>query len=177
MFETFAARRFGTVALLGLSFVAPACRPDSPAPPVAPDVLLDKDAVPKSSNPALVAQGKQIFRFDTFGDEDFWTNTAKLQNVVNNLMPQTALQVAGLKVDVDKLPQPIIDLIQGGNLDLTDVDNTIALVGLDAVLGVKGVVQNGQVVSIGITCALCHSTVDNSLTAGIGHRLDGWPNR
>jgi hypothetical protein len=96
---------------------------------------------------------------------------------VNGLTPRTALFTAGLKVDVDALTPDLIALIESGNLDIDDPANTVALIGLDAVLGVKGTVVGNSVTEIGITCALCHSTVDNSLIAGVGHRLDGWPNR
>ena len=177
MVQTQRARRCRKLAFLILPFTALACQPEDPAPPVAPDAALNKETSPKPKNPAIIAEGREIFRFDTFGDETFWTDTAELHKVINTLTPQTALQVAGLKVDVEKLPQALIDQITGGTINLGDPANTIALVGLDAVLGVKGTVQGGQVVRVGVTCALCHSTVDNSLTAGIGHRLDGWPNR
>ena len=128
-------------------------------------------------NRSEVQEGKEIFRFDTFGNETFWTDAVGLHNVVNNLSPLTALTVAGLKVDARALPDALRDKIREGDIDLNDPANTIALIGLNAVLGVKGTVEDGKVVRIGITCALCHSTVDNSLTTGIGRRLDGWPNR
>jgi mono/diheme cytochrome c family protein len=172
MVQTLRARRCRKRAFLVLSFTALACQPDDPAPPVAPDAALSK-----SNSPSVIAQGREIFRFDTFGNETFWTDTAGLHTVINALAPQTALQVAGLKVDVEALPQALIDQITSGLINLADPANTIALVGLDAVVGVKGEVVGGQVVRVGVTCALCHSTVDNSLTGGIGHRLDGWPNR
>ena len=171
MFETPRARRCRKLAFLILPFTALGCQPDD-APPVAPDAALSK-----SNSPSVIAQGRDIFRFDTFGNETFWTDTAGLHTVINTLQPLTALQVAGLKIDVDALPQSLIDQLISNQVDLTDPANTIALVGLDAVVGVKGDVEGGQVVRVGVTCALCHSTVDNSLTGGIGHRLDGWPNR
>ena len=37
--------------------------------------------------------------------------------------------------------------------------------------------SSGRIATFGVTCALCHSTVDNSFAPGIGLRLDGWPNR
>jgi mono/diheme cytochrome c family protein len=132
-------------------------------------------------DPQLVAQGKQIFRFDTFGDEVFWTDTARLHEVIrNSVSPTTALEV-GLKVDVDTLPQAIRDAIVNGQIDLDSPATTVALLKLGAVLGVVGTVEtvNGRdsLVRVGLTCALCHSTVDNSLAPGIGRRLDGYPNR
>jgi mono/diheme cytochrome c family protein/cytochrome c5 len=127
-------------------------------------------------DPQLVAQGKEIFRFDTFGDEVFWTDTLGLHRVIQSgVSPATALGV-GLKVDASALPAGIL-----ASADLNDPATTVALLKLNAVVGVQGVVEtvNGKdsLMSVGITCALCHSTVDNSVAPGIGQRLDGWPNR
>jgi hypothetical protein len=131
-------------------------------------------------NPALIAAGKDIFRFDTFGDETFWTDTLRLHEVIRSAVdPTTALSV-GLKVDTDSLPPAVVAGIQNGSISLTSPATTVALLKLDAVVGVKGTVSSvgGQDVltKVGITCALCHSTVDNSFAPGIGKRLDGWPN-
>jgi mono/diheme cytochrome c family protein len=94
--------------------------------------------------------------------------------------PTTALSV-GLKVDADALPAEVVAGIQNGTISLLSPATTLALLQLDAVVGVKGTVErvNGRdtLTSVGITCALCHSTVDNSFAPGIGKRLDGWPNR
>jgi len=136
---------------------------------------------------ALFQQGMQIFRYDTFGDEAFWGDTIKLHQAVEGqalggvgpgVSPKTALSV-GLKVDVDRLPPSIVGAIRAGKIDLTSPATTLALLRLRSVVGVNGVFENGAsgLRSIGISCALCHSTVDNSLAPGIGHRLDGWPNR
>ena len=130
---------------------------------------------------ALVAQGKQIFRFDTFGDEAQWTDTLRIHEVISAAVdPVTALSV-GLKVDAEALPAAVVEGIKNGSVDLKSPATTLALLKLDAVVGVKGTVQtvNGKdaLVSVGITCALCHSTVDNSFAPGIGKRLDGWANR
>lgn len=129
-------------------------------------------------NPRIIAEGKQIFRFDTFGDETFWTDTLRMHEVIAaQVSPVLALEV-GLKVDVDALPEDVKAAIANGDIDLEDPATTVALLSLDAVLGVKGEVDGtGTLTSVGITCALCHSTVDNSFAAGIGRRLDGWPNR
>jgi hypothetical protein len=121
--------------------------------------------------------GKQIFRFDTFGDEQLWTDTLQLHTVVAGLSPQAALEV-GLKVDVEALPAAIVSALKAGTVNLGSPTVTMELLQLNAVVGVIGRFgQNGQLQSVGVTCALCHSTVDNSLTTGIGRRLDGWPNR
>jgi mono/diheme cytochrome c family protein len=133
-----------------------------------------------SLDPALVAQGRDVFRFNTFEDERFWTDTARMHEVVQAAVsPATALAV-GLKVDIDTIPQAVRDAIAGGKVDLTSPATTVTLLKLGAVVGLKGTVQtvNGRdtLVRLGITCALCHSTVDNSFAPGIGHRLDGYPN-
>jgi len=129
-------------------------------------------------NPALVAEGKQIFRFETYGDETFWTDTLRLHEVIrSSVSPATALSV-GLKVDVDALPAAVKAGLQAGTIDLNDPATTVALLKLGAVLGVIGKVDaSNTLTSVGITCAFCHSTVDNSFAPSIGHRLDGWPNR
>jgi hypothetical protein len=121
--------------------------------------------------------GRDIFRFDTFGDEQLWTDVLRMHEVIPTVDPVTALAV-GLKVDVDALSPDIIAALQAGQVDLTDPAVTIELLRLNAVVGVMGKVNgSGQLERVGITCALCHSTVDNSFTTGIGRRLDGWPNR
>ena len=129
-------------------------------------------------NPALVAQGRQIFRFDTYGDETFWTDTLRLHEVISSsVSPRTALSV-GLKVDADALPPQVKAGIRAGTIDLDDPATTVALLKLGAVVGLVGHVNaSDQLTAIGTTCALCHSTVDNSFAQGIGRRLDGWPNR
>jgi mono/diheme cytochrome c family protein len=129
-------------------------------------------------DPALVAQGLSVFRLDTYGDESFWTDTLQLNQVVqSSVSPKTALAV-GLKVDVDTLPAAVKTALQAGQINLDDPATTVTLLKLGAVVGVIGKVDaNNNLTSIGITCALCHSTVDNSFAPGIGHRLDGWANR
>ena len=129
----------------------------------------------------LVAQGRQVFRFDTLGDEAQWTAKLRMHEVIRTAVdPTTALSV-GLKVDSEALPQSVVDGIRNGSVSLTSPATTVALLKLNAVVGVMGTVVTvgGQdtLTSVGITCALCHSTVDNSFMQGIGKRLDGWPNR
>lgn len=130
---------------------------------------------------ALVEQGRQIFRYETFGDEARWTDALRMHEVISAAVdPVTALSV-GLKVDAQALPAAVADGIRDGSIDLTRPATTVALLKLDAVVGLKAEVEtvNGQDVlkRVGITCALCHSTVDDSFASGIGNRLDGWPNR
>lgn len=134
----------------------------------------------------LIAEGKHTFRFDTFGDEAFWGDTLKLHlaiageangGVGPGLSPATAL-ATGLKVDVRALPRALRRDLAAGRVDLEDPATTLALLRLDAVVGVKGFFdEEDQLQSVGIQCALCHSTVDDSFAPGIGERLDGWPNR
>jgi hypothetical protein len=133
----------------------------------------------------LLADGRETFRFDTFGDEVFWGDTLQLHQAIKGaslggvgpgISPTTALSL-GLKVDLDALPQPLINQLRQGKVDLSDPATTVALLKLDAVVGVKGFFAGDTLNSMGITCAFCHTTVDNSLTFGVGHRLDGWANR
>ena len=133
-----------------------------------------------------IEQGKQIFRFDTFGDEDFWSGLLHIDKAIAGaanggygpgVSPNTALAV-GLKVDTEALPPEVVAGIISGAISLTDPATTLALLKLNAVVGVKGNFgETGNLISVGITCASCHSTVDNSFAQGIGKRLDGWPNR
>lgn len=136
--------------------IVASCGDDNPAP---------------VTGPCAVSDGQCIFRHDTFGDEQLWTDTLRLHELAQTLSPKTALAV-GLKVDADAVPADVL-----ASADLDDPATTVALIGLDAVVGLRGEVANGTIVKLGITCALCHSTVDDSVTAGIGKRLDGWPNR
>ncbi|MGH7543482.1 MAG: c-type cytochrome [Gemmatimonadota bacterium] len=164
----------GTLALLTLLIMglASACEDDAPnvpEPPVEPPL-----------DPNLVAQGKEIFRFDTFGDETFWTDTLRMHEVIRTAVDPTTALAVGLKVDAEALPPAVVMGIQDGTISLTSPATTVALLKLNAVVGVKGTVEtvDGQDVltRVGITCALCHSSVDNSFAPGIGKRLDGWPN-
>ena len=129
---------------------------------------------------ALVAEGKQTFRYDTFGDETKWTDALRMNEVVATVDPTTALKV-GLKVDSEALPAAVVTGIQSGAVSLTDPATTVALLKLDAVLGVKATIETiggkDTLTRVGFTCALCHSTVDSSFAPGIGKRMDGWPNR
>jgi cytochrome c553 len=145
---------------------------------IPPAVTLDLD-------PVLVAEGKETFRHNTFADEALWTDVLHLDKAIlgeanggfgPGLSPVTALSI-GLKVDAEALPQSVVDGISDGSIDLNDPMTTAALLSLDAVVGVKGSFDNdGNLASIGVTCALCHSTVDDSFAPGIGSRKDGWAN-
>ncbi len=139
-----------------------------------------------SPTPDLISQGKQTFRFDTFGDQDFWGGQLHLHQAIEGaqfggvgpgVSPAAALAV-GLKVDVQALPDSLQKALKRGQVNLNDPAVTLSLLRLNAVVGVTGFFNSdGSLSSIGIQCALCHSTVDNSLAPGIGKRLDGWANR
>jgi hypothetical protein len=138
-------------------------------------------AGPRQLNPQLVAEGREIFRYDTFGDEVYWTDSLRMHEVIaSGVSPKTALSV-GLKVDSDALPDAVKAAIAAGQVDLDAPATTVTLLKLNAVVGLKGTVQAvdgaDRLVRVGITCALCHSTVDNSFAPGIGKRLDGHANR
>jgi hypothetical protein len=134
----------------------------------------------------MLDEGRHIFRFDTFGDEAFWGEALQLHQAIQGealggvgpgVSPRTALAV-GLKVDVDALPRRLVNDLRKGRVDLDDPRTTLALLQLGAVVGVTGFFNSdGTLRSVGIQCALCHSTVDDALAPGIGHRLDGWAAR
>jgi hypothetical protein len=142
------------------------------------------DKVIRDNAEDMVKAGRQIFRFETFGDEAFWGDTLQLHRAIAGeklggvgpgVSPKTALAV-GLKVDLDALPPSVVQALKAGQVNLDDPAVTLTLLKLKAVLGVTGFFdQAGNLRSMGIQCALCHSTVDNALAPGIGHRLDGWP--
>src|SRR5262245_31154462 len=144
------------------------------------------DQTIRRNSDRMLEEGRKIFRFDTFGDEAFWGGTLKLHQAIEGVRfggvgpgvsPATALKV-GLKVDSDALSGSIVSALRHGRVNLDDPAVTIALLDANAVVGVtarRG--DGGGLMSIGIQCAFCHSTVDNSLGPGIGRRLDGWPNR
>src|SRR5262245_49565423 len=134
----------------------------------------------------MIAAGRKIFRFDTFGDEAFWGGALKLHLAIEGakrggvgpgLSPKAALDL-GLRVDVQALPDDLVAKLKSGRVNLDDPGVTLALLKRNAVVGLTGFFNaDGSLKSVGIQCALCHSTVDNSLTTGIGRRLDGWANR
>jgi cytochrome c5 len=138
-------------------------------------------AASAAATAAAPADGQRIFRHETFGDEQFWTDTAHMQDVIQaSVSPKLALSV-GLKVDAEAVPADVAAGIKNGTVDLNSPATTVALLKLGAVVGLEGKVDTAggkdTLVRVGITCALCHSTVDNSFAPGIGKRLDGWPNR
>ena len=147
---------------------------------------VDPDAKIVANSDRMMAEGRTTFRFDTFGSEKFYGDTLRLHEAIAGaarggvgpgLSPKAALQL-GLKVDVDALSRPVVDALRNNKVDLDDPAVTLDLLSANAVVGVTGFLNaEGRLQSVGIQCALCHSTVDDSLQAGIGRRLDGWANR
>jgi mono/diheme cytochrome c family protein len=174
----------GAIAVAGVSLFMVSCA-TPPTEKAESSAGFDHDI--KANADRLFAEGRQIFRFDTFGSEAFWGDGAKLHQAIAGaknggvgagLSPKQALDL-GLKVDVTAVPKAMAALIVIGKADLNDPANTVALLKADAVVGVKGFFDpSGKtLLRVGITCALCHSTVNDSFMPGIGSRLDGWPNR
>ncbi|HYO15844.1 MAG TPA: hypothetical protein VE685_21805 [Thermoanaerobaculia bacterium] len=152
----------GTLLLLTLSPSAPA---GERAAAPAPDPII-------SHAQQMLDEGRQTFRYDTFGDQVFWSRTLKIHEALKTVTPRTALAV-GLKVDSEAVPRGVL-----ANADLDDPATTAALLRLNAVVGIRGYFnRDGTLRAAGITCGLCHSTVDDSVAPGIGKRLDGWANR
>ena len=133
----------------------------------------------------LLSSGQNIFRFDTFGSERFWGDQVRLHEAIlgeklGGVGPGLTLTRAlelGLKVDSGMLPRILFEALRGGSVSLEDPKTTVELLRANSVVGVTGFFEQGKLRSVGIQCALCHSTVDNSFARGIGRRLDGWPNR
>lgn len=146
---------------------------NTPAGGTTPVTTESRPATAEQTSPEMIAEGQRIFRFDTFGDEQLWTDKLQMNEVVEkNVDPTTALKV-GLKVDADVLPPGILEKV-----DLKSPATTVALLKMNAVVGLQATVDaNNHITKLGVTCALCHSTVDDSVMPGIGHRKDGWPNR
>jgi cytochrome c5 len=178
--------RFGVV-LVSCAYVAVAYaqvtsskRSQSAAPASGFDSEIQRNAQ------AMMEEGKQTFRYDTFGDEAWWGDALQLHKAIAGekhggvgpgVSPKTALAV-GLKVDVDVLPAALQAQLKAGQVDLDDPATTLALLKLNAVVGVTGRFNaDGSLKTMGVQCALCHSSVDNSVAPGIGHRLDGWAPR
>jgi hypothetical protein len=144
------------------------------------------DAVTEKNAREMIARGRHIFRFDTFGDEAFWGDMLRLHQAIAGaqlggvgpgVSPRAALAV-GLKVDVEALPHNLVEDLRRGRVNLDDPATTVALLQLNAVVGLTGFFgRQGELTALGLQCALCHSTVDDALAPGVGRRLDGWANR
>ena len=144
------------------------------------------DPIIRQNAQSMLEDGKNTFRFDTFGDEDFWGGALHLHEAIegsahggvgSGLTPRAALGL-GLKIDAEALPPEVIDALKAGQVNLDDPNVTLQLLRANAVVGLTGFSdESGGLRSVGIQCALCHSTVDNSVAPGVGARLDGWANR
>jgi hypothetical protein len=178
------SRKHDAPFLVLVSILAVACTAASQQSPAPGNGAFDR--LISTNAHTMIEEGRQTFRYDTFGDEGFWSDALKLHQAIAGaaqggvgpgVSPTTALSV-GLKVDAAALPKELVAQIKAGKVNMDDPATTLALLKLNAVVGIKEISNgDGKVKSIGITCALCHSTVDNSFSPGIGTRLDGWPNR
>jgi hypothetical protein len=167
------------LAAIGLQHGAARAQP-------AKKALSDNDRLIASHAQSMLGEGRRIFRYDTFGSEAFWGDALQLHKAIageknggvgGGVSPKTALSV-GLKVDAEALPAELVGQIKAGKVDLDDPATTLALLKLNAVVGVTGRFDKaGKIQSMGVTCALCHSSVDDSFAPGIGKRRDGWANR
>jgi len=180
----------GLIVVSGALITGYSLKAEKQTKPVRPLNRSDRTIASNSRN--LLEEGREVFRFNTFGDESFWGDTLKLHQAIEGskfggvgagLSPATATAV-GLKIDVAALPPSIIEGLKAGQVDLNDPGVTLELLKLNAVLGVTGFFNsNGSLRSVGLQCAVCHSRVDNSFTAPgipagiVGHRLDGWSNQ
>jgi cytochrome c553 len=171
----------GLILLAIFGVLSAAAAPGKPAKDKAPF-----DEIINDYSEDLLVDGRKIFRHDTFGSEGFYGGVLRLHDAIKGevlggqgpgVSPAAAL-AAGLKVDANALPEELVDAIQAGTVDLDDPATTVALLQLDAVVGVHGFFDDeAQLASLGITCALCHSNVDDRVAPGIGRRLDGWANQ
>ena len=171
----------GGIALFGAVIASAA-----PKKSTVPQARTGFDAEIARHAQRMLEEGRQTFRYDTFGSEAFWGDALQLHKAIAGsknggvgpgVSPKTALSV-GLKVDADALPAALKKQLEAGKVNLDDPTTTIALLKLNAVVGVTAFTNpDGSVRSMGIQCAFCHSTVDNSFAPGIGKRLDGWANR
>lgn len=191
--------RVTTLALViaALSLVAACSDSDNgPTPTMMPPPTPPPPPPQTAPAPATAPVGQNIFRYDTFGDEVFWTDMLKMNEVIESAVTPLAAAGVGLKIDADALPASVVAGVKDGSIPLDDPQTTLALIKLNAVVGIQGEVNTApdgslNLVSVGVTCALCHSTVssdvhvvahtkrhgDVDLTGIVGHRLDGWPNR
>ena len=163
---------FGLVVTFGLSGVGPEANTFRPT-----GTTQDADSRERRTNDERTHRnGAGDLQIRHVRDEQLWTDVLRMHEVIATVPPTTALAV-GLKVDVEALPRTLVAALRTGQVDLTEPAVTVELLRLNAVVGVRGAVSRaGRLTSVGITCALCHSSVDNSLTTGIGKRLDGWAN-
>jgi hypothetical protein len=185
------ARRWGVLPLVPILLVVFSCLSGPRSVQTNPAVEAEKKEVSHRDDiddysEKLLKEGREIFRYDTFGSEEFWGKTrlheailGEKQGGVGPGLPAVDALKVGLKVDIGKLPAILREVLKKGSVSLEKPETTLELLKADSVVGVKAFVDKGskKVTAIGITCAFCHSTVDDSFAKGIGRRLDGWPNR
>jgi hypothetical protein len=180
----------GAMMLLGMcsavGLLMSSCT-QSAAPSAAPVAAKSFDVAADKYARDMLTEGKQTFRFDTFGSEAFWGGQLKLHQAIAGaklgglgpgISPKQALEL-GLKVDAAAVPKAMASTVKKGGAPLDDPAVTVALLKANAVVGLTGFFDRDgeRLTAVGIQCALCHSTVDDSFLPGIGQRLDGWPNR
>ena len=171
---------FVTLGMVAIRQAAPAAQAQPPAATSAFDSSINQNAQ------RMLEEGRKIFRYDTFGSEEFWGGKLRLHEAIvgqklggvgPGVSPKMALSL-GLKVDADALPPDVVAAIKAGKVDMNDPASTVVLLRANAVVGVTAFLNpDGSAKSMGIQCALCHSTVDDSFSPGFGKRLDGWGNR
>lgn len=175
---------FVTITVLQRPQEAGAQTPPGSERPTRPSAKGPDQAIVQNAVQSI-ERGRETFRFDTFGDEAFWGDTLNLDATIAGaanggigpgLTPAQALGL-GLKVDIDAIPQPLQNKLRRGEVNLNDPATTLALLRINSVVGVTGFFSGDRLTSVGIQCALCHSTVNDSFAPGIGGRLDGWANR
>src|SRR5688500_14049770 len=178
------------IVVAALLFLAIACAKLTKDVPTDPTVKAQQgrtsfDEETDANVKRMYEEGQKVFRNDTFGSEAFWGGKLQLHlailgekqgGVGPGLSPKDAPRL-GLKVDQGEMPEAAVEMIKRASLDLEKPETTLALLKANAVVGIEGVFTGDKLTSVGIQCALCHSTVDDSLSPGIGRRLDGWPNR
>ena len=185
------ARKGSIVPLIALLLLFLACLSGPRSVKTNPAVEAEKKEVShrdeiEDHSEKMLKEGRETFRYDTFGSEEFWGKTRLHEAIIGEkqggvgpgLKAVDALKV-GLKVDIGKLPAILVEVVKKGSVSLEKPETTLELLKADSVVGVKAIVDKNskKVTAIGITCAFCHSTVDDSFAKGIGRRLDGWPNR
>jgi hypothetical protein len=126
---------------------------------------------------ALVEAGRRVFRHGPSADQELWSDVLRLELALSKLLPADALAL-GLKVDSDALSPRLVADLRKGRLDLESPATMLELLRSQALVGVTaGFDGTGRLASVGLQCALCHSTVDDAVAPGFGRRLDGWANR
>ncbi|HUS05323.1 MAG TPA: hypothetical protein VMZ52_03455 [Bryobacteraceae bacterium] len=139
------------------------------------------EAVPRQDGSAN--SGREVFRFETFGNEGFWTDAVRMPAGIQaaRVTPLQALQL-GLFVDSDALDKTTLQALTAElktdptgktSTVLNDPNVTEKLVKTNAIIGMPA---KGD--KVGVSCALCHTITDASIfhiadAGSIGRRIDG----